>query len=104
MGVRILIVGQELMRDGDKVILTNHLNFDELMRHNYEEKKIIGKGFTEKKKMRKFGCATPSLIQSDPLLREGLMAEMQGDDLHADRCYRLFFRLNPQFRCSEGSI
>ncbi len=99
-----MIIGQELQQEGNKIILVNHIDDTELRRQCYEEKKAIGKGFTPNKTQRKFGSVTPSLLQADPLLREGFQAEMAGDDKWADRCYRLFFRLNPGYRCSEGGI
>lgn len=99
-----MIIGQELLQEGNKITLINHVDDTELRRQCHEEKKLIGKGFTLDKTMRKFGSVTPSLLQADPILREGFQAEMAGDDEWADRCYRLFFRLNPGYRCSEGGI
>lgn len=99
-----MIIGQELRQEGNKIILVNHIDDTALRQQCHEERKLIGKGFTPDKAMRKFGSVTPSLLQADPLLREGFEAELNGDDQWADRCYRLFFRLNPDFRCSEGGI
>ena len=99
-----MIIGQELRQEGNKIILTNHIDDTLLRQLCYEEKKVVGKGFTPDKTMRKFGSVTPALLQTDPLLKEGLQAEMVGDSAWADRCYRLFFRLNPEYRCSEGGI
>ncbi|WP_144349814.1 hypothetical protein [Sporomusa termitida] len=99
-----MIIGQDIQQEGNKIILTNHIDDTLLRQQNYEEKKLVGRGFTPDKKLRKFGSVTPALIQADPLLREGLQAELNGDASWADRCYRLFFRLNPEYRCSEGGI
>lgn len=99
-----MIIGQELRQEGNRIILTNHVDVSALRRQCHEEKQRIGRGFTADKTMRKFGSVTVSFIQADPLLREGFEAEMAGDSQWADRCYRLFFTLNPEFRCSEGGI
>jgi hypothetical protein len=100
-----MLIGQELKQNGETLVLTNHFHFNDCLRQNYEEKKDSGKGFIGRKKSRRIiGYVPAAMMKCNYLLKEGMEAELRGEDVHADKCYREFFRRNPEFRASRGGI
>ena len=91
--------------------LTNRVDPSALLAQIYEQRQetakaggLDAKGFSPDRNFREIGCVTPSLMMAHPLLREGLNAELSGNTDYANRCYKLFFNTNPEFRTSLGQI
>lgn len=107
-----MIVDRKIVVTPDGVIkLTNRVDPSALLAQIYEERQekakaggLDAKGFSPDRNFREIGWVTPSLMVAHPLLREGLQAEMAGNTDYANRCYKLFFNMNPTFRTSLGQI
>lgn len=107
-----MIVERKITINPDgSIILRNTVDPSALLAQIYEERQeraklggLDAKGFSPDRTDRHVGRVTPSLMMAHPLLREGLRAEMNGDQDYADRAYKLFFNTNPQFRTSLGNI
>lgn len=107
-----MIVDRKIEVSPDGVIkLTNRVDPSALLARIYEERQenakqggLSAKGFSPDKNFREIGWVTPSMMVAHPLLKEGLQAEMAGNADYANRCYKLFFNMNPNFRTSLGQI
>jgi hypothetical protein len=93
------------------IILRNTVDPSALLEKIYQYKQekakegaMAAKGFNPERTTRFVGAVTPSIMIAHPLLREGWQAEMAGDQDYADRCFKLFFNTNPQYRTSLGQI
>lgn len=75
-----------------EVRLTRAVDLSLYLRANHEEKKLIGKGFSKGKTLRKIGS-----IPVDVLMKHGI-------DINDDNAIRKFLREHPEYRCSEGDI
>lgn len=107
-----MIVDRKIEVTPDGVIkLTNRVDPSALLAIIHEQRQetakqggLAAKGFSQDKNFREIGWVTPSMMVAHPLLKEGLQAEMDGNTDYANRCYKLFFNTNPDFRTSLGQI
>ncbi|EDP74398.1 hypothetical protein [Hydrogenivirga sp. 128-5-R1-1] len=75
-----------------KVRLTKAVDLSSFIKANYEEKKVIGKGFSQGKTFRKIGS-----IPIDVLIAHNI-------DINDPEAIRDFLKKHPEYRTSEGSI
>ena len=107
-----MITDQRLQFKPDgTIILTNHVDpsalLDKIKAKRQEVAKLGGsaaKGFSADKFKRHVGAVSTTLLLTQPLLKYGWQAELAGDQDTADRAYKLFFNMFPEYRTSLGSI
>jgi hypothetical protein len=75
-----------------KVELRRTVDLSAFLYSNYQERKLIGRGFSKGGNLRKIGS-----IPVDVLIKHGI-------DIHDDNAIRKFLREHPEYRCSEGAI
>jgi len=81
----------------DKFILHVISDLTPYLRKNYEEKKLIGKGFSKKRTWRKIGSIPLDFLLSLP-------KEQQEEIMRDPRAIKKILKKHPEFRCSEGEI
>jgi len=86
-----------LQIDGEKFVLRVISDLTPYLRKNYEERKLIGKGFSKKRTWRKIG-----FIPLDFLL--SLPKEQQEEIMKDPKAIKKILKKYPEFRCSEGEI
>ena len=86
-----------LQIDGEKFVLRVISDLTPYLRKNYEERKLIGKGFSKKRTWRKIG-----FIPLDFLL--SLPKEQQEEIMKDPKAIKKILKKHPEFRCSEGEI
>ena len=86
-----------LQIEKDKYFLHVITDLTPYLRKNYEEKKLIGKGFSKKRTWRKIGT-----IPIDFLL--SLSREQQEEIMKNPKAIKKLLKKHPEFRCSEGEI
>ena len=86
-----------LQIDGEKFVLRVISDLTPYLRKNYEERKLIGKGFSKKRTWRKIG-----FIPLDFLL--SLPKEQQEEIMKDPKANKKILKKYPEFRCSEGEI
>ncbi len=88
-----MVKGFELEVDKKgKITLRRAVDLSHYLKANYEEKKVIGKGFSQKKAFRKVGS-----IPIDVLLAYGI-------DVKDTEAVKDFLKKHPEYRVSEGEI
>lgn len=88
---------ERLYEEKGKIIFQRTVDLSDYIMANYEEKKIIGRGFSSKKTFRK--------IASIPIEAILALPQEQGFAiLHDERALKEFLRKNPQFLCCEGNF
>ena len=107
-----MIVDRKIVVSPEGIItLTNTVDPSALLAQAYEQRQerakaggLDAKGFSPDRNFREVGLVSPSLMVAHPLLREGLQADLAGNDEYASRCYKLFFNMNPGYRTSLGQV
>ena len=89
-----MLKGFELEFDNKtgKVRLTKAVDLSSFIKANYEEKKVIWKGFSQGKTFRKIGS-----IPIDVLIAHNI-------DINDPEAIRDFLKKHPEYRTSEGGI
>jgi len=87
----------EFDRRSGELRLAKKVDYTDAVKDNYEEKKVMGKGFSKKKTARKVASIPLDVLMSLP-------PEKFFEIMNDDNALRKFLRENPQFRCSEGDV
>lgn len=101
MGKKNGLVYQKLDEQGDKVILTNTYNTDDIEKDCYEQSKINPNGWTEEKNFRQIADIPLIYVNSDMdllMFRKYLPI----DDREARRYLQKFLLRNPQYKTNGG--
>lgn len=78
-------------------ILRQITDIEPYLRLNWEERKAIGKGFSQKRTLRKIGSIPiEALLSLPPEKAQAIMSD--------DRELKKFLRENPQFRTCDGEF
>jgi len=86
-----------LQIDGEKFVLRVISDLTPILKKNYEEKKLIGKGFSKKRTWRKIGTIPIDFLLSLP-------KEQQEEIMKDPKAIKKILKKHPEFRCSEGEI
>lgn len=100
-----MLVGQEIIEDGDEVRLLNHTNTDDEERINWESVQS-GKGFIHDSKGNIAGRHIANIpVEEAAMLRAVYDIDFLSFDMNGDRnALRRLLKRFPHWRCAEGRI